>query len=180
MPTAENPCERCGLEKGDDQHLTHGDCVRALRRAMLKQRQLAESFSFDISMRYLAALEELAADPDVGIVYRGFIMEPSENDDLTPKFKVMNVPPQQVAGIFAAIQQEFHRRGDWTPLADAKHKAARYAYAAGRLTGMLQKLLRLSTDEDRFVVLGPDLKDEITALIGELNTQDLVGLDPPH
>ena len=63
-------CYLCGLRTWQ----AHDDplhCIEELRVAMIKQRATAESLALDISTRFLAVLEELAAHPECG--YSGYV-----------------------------------------------------------------------------------------------------------
>jgi hypothetical protein len=102
------PCGVCGLLLQDERHESAGDCIRGLRKAMIAQRKAAESLSFEVSTRYLAALEELSLRPDVGIPYHMRVPGHPES--------VVQLHHQQIAGVFTAIVKKYRELGDWSPL----------------------------------------------------------------
>jgi len=171
-------CVRCGLQTGEDQqvyphnHLTPQDCIRALRRMLKRQKKLAASLSFDLSTRYLAALEELSLRPDVGVVYQ----IRAEG----PEYRPLAVPPQQVSGVFAAILRKFKELGDWSPLQRAEAEATSYAYMAGKLTALLLKVVDQSKDRCNLdVKLPASSVKEIEDLVEDLGTRGLMGRSRP-
>lgn len=163
-------CATCGLLKGDEQHLTAGDCIRALRVSMMKQRELAESMAFDISMRFLGALEELAAHPDIGIPFR--VWKPALNGE-EPKIFILQA--LQVAGVFQAILQKYREAADWTPLADTKK-------ALGISQLYLKELLRVSELTLECLDDGGCglLRDDLQKLIAEIKARGLNSPGPVH
>ena len=85
-------CDVCYLVLPDDgtHHPTHLDCVHALRDTLLRQRKAAETLSFEVSTRYLAILEKMAA-------------ETFESGEM-------------VAEVMDQLRRGFYEMGDWSPL----------------------------------------------------------------
>lgn len=158
-------CYHCGLGlvPGDDHNDPKG-CIKALRNAMLKQRQAAESLAFDVSVRFLAVLEQLALNPDVGVPYHAVD---------TTSGKPVEVHHQHVAGIFAAIGKMYREMGDWTPLADAKEEIGRYSFLLGVCTGLLSEIVNKGS-----LSLPKDVADRIHETI-ESATRLAVGQPGP-
>ena len=106
-------CEYCGITIPVERfHAEPKACINALRKALLRQRQIADHLSYEISVRYLAVLEELAQNPGDQV---GFFT-------IGPDGTKVRHAPQQVAGIFAAILMRYRVSCDWTPLHDAKRR----------------------------------------------------------
>lgn len=107
-------CDRCegAMVVQGQAHLDPMSCVRSLRKRLQLQKKLAESLSFEISVRYLAVLEELAQNPGDQV---GFFTIGSNGT------KIRHAPAQ-VAGIFAAILMRYRESCDWTPLHDARRR----------------------------------------------------------
>jgi hypothetical protein len=108
------PCGVCGLMLQEERHESAGDCIRGLRKTLLKQRKAAELLSFEVSTRYLAALEELSLRPDVGIPYH--MRVPGHPED------IVQIHHQQVSGVFTAIVKKYQELGDWSPLKERDEK----------------------------------------------------------
>jgi hypothetical protein len=106
---SEAVCQWCGIQLGPEEYHSDKDsCIKGLRAAILKQRKAAELLSFEVSTRYLAALEELALRPDVGIPYH--MRVPGHPED------VVQLHHQQVSGVFTAIVKKYRELGEWSPL----------------------------------------------------------------
>lgn len=125
------PCRNCGLLADD--HAGLDVCVQALREAMIKQKEAASSLSFDMSTRFLAALEELALGVDTGIQF----------SVITPEGKPLRLQTRQVAGMFAAILRQFRDLGDWSPLRDAEKRSEEMYGVASKLLESLDEILAL-------------------------------------
>jgi hypothetical protein len=95
-----------------ERHESAGDCIRALRKALLRQREVAQGQSYAVSTRFLAILEQLAQNPDVGVEYCARV--PGQPED------IVAVSHQQVAGVFAALYKKLHELGDWSPLQELR------------------------------------------------------------
>lgn len=175
MKKAPDLCPACHLELVEGEtHGTFQDCIAALRTALLRQRELAQSLAFDVSVQLLAALEELSLHPDVGVAYRIITGVPSSlslDGDQPIEVKTMVLPPERVAGVFAAILKKYRELGDWSPLQNAENRAATYAYMAGKLTGKMIEVAKL---------LPPEIQVELSTLISELGSRRLVGCSPPR
>ena len=151
-------CETCHLPLGDDIHDSYADCIQALRSAMLRQKEAAQGLAFEVSIQFLAVLEELSLHPDVGVAYRVLTEGPDH--------KPLVLPPERVAGVFAAIHKKFRELGDWSPLKQVRTEASTYAYAVGKLTAKLQEIVdRDKAVADQGVRLQRDVRDEITELL---------------
>lgn len=110
MPNEDTMCQYCGLLIPP--HVFHGEpqaCITALRKVLMRQRELAQHMAYDISTRFLAILEELSLRPDAGIGYK--VRDPRDPE------KAMNIPANNVAGVFGAIMKKFHEACDWSPSA---------------------------------------------------------------
>lgn len=129
MDSELKPCRNCGLLADD--HAGLDICVQALRDAMLKQREAAAKLSFDLSTRYLAALEELALGIDAGVPYKVRLADE----------QILQVHHRDVAGIFAAILRKFRELGDWSPLREAEQTAEQMRHGASHLLGILESIL---------------------------------------
>jgi len=124
-------CARCGLMT-QAEHADERACIAHLRGALLEQRSAAQRMSFDMSMRYLAAIEELALRPgEAGVSFKV----------RSPDGTIMTVRAEQVSGIFAAILRQFHSLGDWTPLRDAEERADLMGWHAGALLRALEAVI---------------------------------------
>lgn len=159
------PCGVCGLLLQDERHESAGDCIRGLRSALIKQKRLAEEMAFDISTRYLAAIEELSLRPEVGIPYYTRVPDQPEN--------IVQVSHQQVAGVFTAIVRKYRALGDWSPLQAIKKEveSARelYSMAIGVLEMVMTPDVVVSCDRsvlealqklgERSMQLGAPLRD---------------------
>jgi hypothetical protein len=104
-----------------------------MRAAMLQQRKAAERLSFEVSTRYLAILEGLALDPNVGVEY--FMRVPGQEQN------IVQVHHQQVAGVFTAIWRKFHEAGDWSPLREQEEKILAQRHLIDLLLGLLPHLV---------------------------------------
>ena len=148
-------CENCNLTLDQDKnHEDDKDCIKALQQASLRQRKLAETLSFDLSHRYLAAIEGLAQNPDCGIPYT-----------VKAEGGEMVVHPKQVAGVFAAIAKRFKEAGNWTPLARTKAAAAQAGLVAGKLAGQIERMLTLEARGE--LELSDELKKELRDRLSE-------------
>lgn len=127
------PCGVCGLLLVDEKHDSAGDCIRGMRAAMLKQRQAAERLSFEVSTRYLAILENLSLNPNVGVEY--FMRVPGQPEN------IVQVHHQQAAGIFTAIWRAFHEAGDWSPLREQEEKILAQRKLIDLLLSLLPELV---------------------------------------
>ena len=99
-------CSRCSL-LGVPQHEDPQGCIDALRQALVRQKHAAETLAFDISTRFLAALESLVVDPDEGIGYQ------SGNQQISAS---------QVSGIYSSIWRRYKALGDWSQLRELEDK----------------------------------------------------------
>lgn len=125
-------CETCGLASEGENHKHLSDCVKALRIAMVKQRQSAERIGLDMSIHFLRALEELAIRPDVGFRYTVWNPEKGEQQEL---------PPQQVSGVFASILRVYREQSNFKPDEEQRSIASHWSWVAGKLAGSLQLIL---------------------------------------
>lgn len=125
-------CETCGLISGDEQHKHLSDCVKALRVAMVKQKQSAERIGLDISIHFLRALEELSVRPDVGFRYTVWDHSKGEQVEL---------PPQQVSGVFASLLRAYREQSDFRPDEEQREISSHWSWVAGKLAGALQHIL---------------------------------------
>lgn len=91
---------------------------------MTRQRELATSMGMEISIRFLAVLEDLVKDPSIGIHYK--VHEDGE-------LKVL--PANMVSGIFSAILMRYQTKCDWTPLADARARIQQLERELAELSG---------------------------------------------
>lgn len=91
---------------------------------MTRQRELATSMGMEISIRFLSVLEDLVANPNVGIAYK--VHEGGE-------LKVL--PAQLVSGLFSAILMKYREKCDWTPLADARARIQQLERELAELSG---------------------------------------------
>lgn len=125
----------CGLlmMPGVSEHLpVEKTCIAELRQALLRQRAAAETLAFEVSVRYLAVLEQLAKDPGTDIAF------------------VVNVPgselpyrvePERVAGIFAIILKRYQEMCSWTPLHDARAIAREAQEKLKTAADLLERIL---------------------------------------
>lgn len=148
-------CDTCGLLLQDDRHGSPEDCIRGLRKAMIKQRKAAELLSFEVSTRYLVIIEDIAIN--------------ATGD----------------AAITAAIMQDIYRRyagmGDWSPLKEQEERileqgklidlclrlhaqvfTEQYAVACGG--DELHQLKEIGRRATQLGVLPPDLADSKSPL----------------
>jgi len=133
---------------------------------MLRQRTSAEQLGMDLSIHFLRALEELSLDPEVGVSYHVFDPESG---------KRLQVPGQQVSGVFAALLKKYREVADFSPHEREKEVTAYWASVAGRLAGLLMRVsekyelddvdkteakeLIQKIEQTRFVAGQPDLAD---------------------
>jgi len=159
------PCGVCGLLLDSERHESAGDCIRGLRKAMLKQRKAAESLSFEVSTRYMAVLEELSLRPDVGIPYS--MRVPGVDGE-----GVIRLHHQQVSGVFTAILVKYKEMGDWSPLKERDEQIAKQRCLIDLCLDLLSAVFvgNYAEDCDRSEL--EQLKE-----IGELATQ--LGVPPP-
>lgn len=127
-------CTWCGIRlEPEEYHSDKDGCIKGLRAAMLKQRKAAELLSFEVSTRYLAALEELALRPDVGVPYH--MRVPGHPED------IVQLAHQQVAGVFTAIVRKYKELGDWSPLKERDERIGRLERLLEQVLGLLPVLL---------------------------------------
>ena len=178
MKEAPELCMDCHMELGpNDAHTSLHDCIQALRTSLLHQKELAKSLAFDVSVQLMATLEELSLRPDVGVAYR--VIQQLDPDK--SEFRPLVLPPERVAGVFAAILKKYRELGDWSPLQELKLEGATYAYMAGQLTSELQFLLEnAGPDGSGYFVISKEAREHALELIKKLGSKQLVGLDPPH
>jgi hypothetical protein len=133
MEENETPCPTCRLLiPSGTKHESFSVCIHALQAAMLRQKRSAESIGYEVSVRFLAILEELALHPDAGVPYK-MLAEGTQVED---------VPPQQVGGIFAAILLRYRDVCDWAPLAEAREMARAATAELIMARGLLEEALK--------------------------------------
>lgn len=134
------------MEDGTEGHALVLDCIKELRKAMLRQKEAAALFSFEISTRFLAALEGLAHDPGIGMLRYSV-----HNTDTGEKTELH---PQHVQGVIINILAEYKKMGDWSPLREAKNQAADYAAIGRKLLAVVDRLLDVHKES-----VDPELRD---------------------
>lgn len=148
LPTA---CWMCSLmlPEGTTHQGPH-DCIKELRRVLIRQKEISQSLAFEISVRYLAVLERLAKNPGTDVAY--VVDVPGLN-------LPCRIPPEKVAGIFAAILFEYQKVGNWSPLTEAKD------LAQSRLTDMQLLWEMLFVVE---VSVSPESRGAVKALLEDI------------
>lgn len=121
---ANDRCLKCGLLRPPGAgiqaiHLGENECIRALNAALVRQREVASTLAFDLSVRYLTVLEQLAAAPDVGVPYLTHQVDPE-----TGRPTMGKVEMAKVSGVFAAIWKRFAEMGDWSPMQELRDRIA--------------------------------------------------------
>jgi hypothetical protein len=92
-------------------HLSPGHCINDLRRALIRQNEIAQSLGFEISVRFLCILEELVKDPAVGLPYKVHDGE-----------QLKHLPADMVSGIFSSILMKYREKCEWSPLYELKQQ----------------------------------------------------------
>lgn len=86
----------------------------------------------EISIRFLAVLEDLVKDPGVGIAYKVF------EGDLAHGGVLKVLEANKVSGIFSAILMKYQEKCDWTPLYELKQELAQAQIHLGGARGLLK------------------------------------------
>jgi len=152
------------MEDGSRGHLDAIDCVDQLKAALIKQREVASRLAFDLSTRYLAAIEGLALDPSTsGIRYTA--LDPYSG-------KPVEVENKQVAGIFSSILRKFNELGDWSPLRDAELRT--------ELLGILARNQISALEAARAEVKDPEVAEIVRKAIEQATQLGVRPRDPDH
>jgi len=103
----------CGLvlQEGE-RHPALIDCVHALQAAMIRQKEAAASLSFDLSVRYLSIIEQLAKAAGDGTV---------------------------IGGVYANIKKRYEEMGDWSPMQHLRERNEDLAVLAKKSIALLSK-----------------------------------------
>jgi len=133
-------CKTCGLLTKEGQHSHTTYCIQAMRVAMVKQKQAAETLGMDMSVHFLRALEELSIRPDVGFRYTTW--DHAEN-------RQVEVPAQQVSGVFASLLKAYREQANFEDEDHQRRVSAHWSMIAGKIGGMLNLFMeKYEVDED--------------------------------
>jgi hypothetical protein len=149
-------CETCGLVSEAGEHGEQKECIKAMRLAMIRQRQSAERQGMEMSVHFLRALEELSIRPDVGFRYTVMNHETGCQEQLAP---------QQVSGVFASLLRAYREQSDFKPEEVQQKLAVHWSMVAGKLGGLLHIFM------ERYEVEESD-KLEAMALLEGVATDD--------